>query len=243
MEVAPSYDFCMAWDCSAYSDWVEGHVTGALWDIYDDDEDDYDVYSFGSDEIYHVLENYTNTSFNSWWTSWQSSGFSDNAVMSLYQNDIDYRSTASCADDAYEASGDGGTDDTCRGSVIAVGESQSHLHCDEDWVYFNPLPGATYRIETSNLRAEADTTLAVHQLCGSQLAFNDNYGDALSSRIDFTAPSSWRLYVRIRQSGGSYLYGEQYDVSVTCIADCDTDPIFQDGFENGGLTYWSSWKP
>jgi|GEM_PF-4885955 len=90
-ETEPSYDNCgSSWDCGTDSDEVEGHVIGAVWDIYDGASDDFDIETFNRDKIYNILETDTNNSFVSWWASWISDGNSDLALNSLFQNDIEY---------------------------------------------------------------------------------------------------------------------------------------------------------
>ncbi|GAA4821398.1 hypothetical protein GCM10011365_24710 [Marinicella pacifica] len=90
-ETEPSYDNCgSSWDCGTDSDEVEGHVIGAVWDIYDSASDAFDIETFNRDKIYNILETDTNNSFVSWWASWLSDGNSDLALNSLFQNDIEY---------------------------------------------------------------------------------------------------------------------------------------------------------
>jgi hypothetical protein len=128
--------------------------------------------------------------------------------------------SASCPADIYEGVGAGGTDDTCYGAQIALGVGQPRTLCDEDWAWFEPLPGATYRIETSALVGGADTTLALHRDCGSQLAFNDDYAaGSAASRIDWTATDDVAIDLRVR-SAGAYGSDDGYTLSVTCIANC-----------------------
>jgi len=72
---------------------VEGRVIGALWDIFDAANDGYDHYSEGNiiniwDTLYHQIDN----NFYEYWVAWQSRGHNiTGAVMSVYQNTIDYR--------------------------------------------------------------------------------------------------------------------------------------------------------
>jgi hypothetical protein len=126
-----------------------------------------------------------------------------------------------CQPDAFEGSGANGTDDFCFGAGIGIGASQVHTLCDEDWVFFFGEDGATYRIETSALTGGADTTLAVHHNCGSQLAFNDDFpGLGLASRIDWTPSESEFIDIRVRSFGNVYAPSQGYTISVTCIANC-----------------------
>lgn len=127
---------------------------------------------------------------------------------------------SACPADAYEASGGGGSDDTCDGARIGVGAAQARTLCDEDWARFEPRAGATYRIETSALGGGADTTLGLHVGCGTQIAFNDDYTGA-ASRIEWTAASGAAVDLRVR-SAGAYGDDDAYTLSVTCIGNCGT---------------------
>ncbi len=126
-----------------------------------------------------------------------------------------------CTDDVFETEGSGANDDICWGSYMGVPPAtQTHLHCDEDWVYFAPQAGKTYVIETSNLVGGADTVISLHDLCGPALATNDDGGTGLASRIEWTATSSNALDVRIIESGGAYGAGKGYDITVTELGGC-----------------------
>lgn len=89
-ETDPSFDNCLNWDCGTNADQVEGHVTGAIWDLYDNDNDDFDLDTFGTNEIYTLLQNETYYSFAAWWIRWLDNGYSDNAFNALFQNAIVY---------------------------------------------------------------------------------------------------------------------------------------------------------
>jgi hypothetical protein len=72
---------------------------------------------------------------------------------------------------------------------------------DHDWFSFNATTGVTYRIETGNLGAHADTTLELHDInCGALLMQNDDidWPDDLASRIFWTAPASGQYHILIR---------------------------------------------
>jgi hypothetical protein len=127
-----------------------------------------------------------------------------------------------CPPDAFEAIGAAGHDDACYGSQVVPGTAKAHTLCDEDWSWFTPRPGATYRIRTTQLAGGADTTLALHADCGSQIGFNDDADGGPSSRLDWTAPVSGAdVDLRVR-SAGAYGDDDAYTLSVTCIANCGT---------------------
>jgi Tol biopolymer transport system component len=119
-----------------------------------------------------------------------------------------------CGPDPFEV------DDSCHGQGIGLGAPQVRTLCDEDWGWFVGKGGATYRIETSNLSAGTDTTLAVHHACGPQLGFNDDFF-GLDSRIEWTPFASEFVDVRVRSFGNSYGSAQDYTLTVTCIANCD----------------------
>lgn len=125
------------------------------------------------------------------------------------------------ADDRFEPSGPGG-DDSCWGHHILIGDAEEHLHPqDEDWVWFVPHPGATYRIETTDLLHGADTTLELFRDCATSLAFDDDGGAGLASLVDYTATlDDFVIDVVIREFASSYTTREGYGLSVTCISGC-----------------------
>lgn len=142
-------------------------------------------------------------------------------------------SMAGCVDDAYEPN------DSCFGNGIAIGSSQNHKACDNDWIAFNPTPGASYRIETSALLNGADTVMSLHRDCGVQVAFDDDGGAGLASLIDYTAVYGSPLDFEVTMFGGAYAADKGYTVSVTCTTCCDGSCfLFADGFESGDLSAW-----
>lgn len=148
-------------------------------------------------------------------------GVSSNRLL-VYSNDADKnpypgavtigidKTGTGCFDDGYEE------DDTCPGgSLGALPASQAHLHCDVDWVRFEAQAGVSYIVETANLVGpESDTTLSIHQDCGPEIAFNDDNGFDLASRIEFTAEVDGPYDIQIRQYGESYVDGDGYDILV-----------------------------
>lgn len=118
-----------------------------------------------------------------------------------------------CTDDVYEE------DDSCFGNFMDVGESQDHLHCDEDWVYFNSELNHRYVIETTSLIGGSDTTLALHDSCGEQFLFDDDGGDGVASRIEFTADNSTSIDIRVQQFADAYADGKGYTITVTDITE------------------------
>lgn len=132
-------------------------------------------------------------------------------------------SRVQCTDDTYEED-----DSLDFAQVLDLGSSQVHRHCDEDWLYFQSVPGATYTIETSNLLGGADTILALFTSGGVLLASDDNGGVGSASLIVWTNAAHPLAYVRVTESGSDYQDGQQYTIQVDCTADC---PCVDDAFE------------
>jgi len=159
------------------------------------------------------------------------------AYTAVDRSDFNF-SMLGCVNDVYEP------DNSCYGSSIATGTSQVHTACDNDWVFFNPTAGATYRIETSALLNGADTVLSLHRLCGPQIAFDDDGGAGLASLITYTAVSASSLDFEVTMFAGAYAADKGYTVGVTCTTCCDGACfLFADGFEGGNVFAWSSWMP
>ena len=72
----------------------------------------------------------------------------------------------------------------------------------------------------SNLLGGADTTLALHLDCGTELAFDDDGAGNLASRIDWVALQAGPHDVRVREYADEYANGKGYAIAVTCIANC-----------------------
>ncbi len=78
-------------------DEVEGRVSGALWDIYDDHDDGNDEYDGEFDDIWDVVYSQTDDTFAEFWDAWKDRGHNIPDVnAAIYQNTIDYNNPPSC---------------------------------------------------------------------------------------------------------------------------------------------------
>jgi hypothetical protein len=125
-----------------------------------------------------------------------------------------------CTDDAYE------DDDTClTAKPIALGVTQTHDHCDADWIKFDGVIGATYEIKTFNL-INADTVTYLYRPdCKTLIAWDDVF--LSGETITWPADSSGTFHVAIREAYGNYQNLLRYDVSVSCVAGCPVLTDFQ----------------
>lgn len=93
--------YTFGWD---NGDEVEGHVAGALWDIYDSANDSWDTLSDGFAHIRSILSSQTDNTFHEFWQAWCTSGYKKQlTLMAIFQNSIDYRG-------AGDVNGDGTVD-------------------------------------------------------------------------------------------------------------------------------------
>jgi hypothetical protein len=86
------------------------------------------------------------------------------------------------------------TGDTLTGTIDTLG--------DHDWYRVTLVAGQTYKFTTSATGTGdvGDTTIAIRDATGTQLAFNDDFGTGTYSQIIFTAPSSGFFWIDV----GSY---------------------------------------
>ena len=69
---------------------------------------------------------------------------------------------------------------------------------DEDWFSIDAVAGATYTIKISDLAEGADTRIEVYDAgVATCLATDDGGGGNLASLVTWTAPASWRFYIRV----------------------------------------------
>lgn len=148
-------------------------------------------------------------------------------------------SSAACTDDPFEPD-----NDAASARPIAVGETQTHFHCDPDWISFGQTRGTLFVIETSNLKGGADTVLEVYEGSSfssscvgttfSLAASDDNGGEGRASRVVYRPgcggpdEGAGGYRAAILEAGGAYAEGKGYDVSLRCLAGCAgvVEPLF-----------------
>ena len=100
-------------------------------------------------------------------------------------------------------------DDIGSATAAAVGsyfEAALDHGGDVDYFSFQAEEGERYQIDIE-LRTLEDSELTLYNAGGWELAYNDDYGDSLASRIAWTAPESGEFYVEVGAydaTGGTY---------------------------------------
>jgi len=120
-----------------------------------------------------------------------------------------------CGPDSYEE------DDACGQTVgiMTAGETQPRNFCrdTEDWVPFEACRGRDYIIETSSLGPMTDTILELYGPdCATLLDANDDIPapDQRPSRIEWAAPETAVLHIRILQKNGFWGQDRGYDLTL-----------------------------
>lgn len=225
------------WDSG---DWPEGRVAGAMWDMFDANNDGDDTYSDGTfSNFWDVVYNVNSDVFSDWWASWLARGHSNvswGPIMGLLQNTIDYRS------------GPGNDDFAGRVTISSVpfgayglntigattqGLDPSHpcasisypRQSRSVWYAYTPSINDVYNINTSG--SSYDTVLSVWSGSWGALAnraCNDDSG-GLTSALNSV------LYVGTTYFIEASAYGANSGGSLDLyIAPRSGDLIFADGF-------------
>ena len=159
-----------------------------------------------------------------------SSTYCTNATNALQAVEMDSTSicgSATGAPDTYEPD-----DSASQATTITVnGSAQTHnfyVAGDNDWAKFWAANGRSYVIDTFNLGGFSDTLLFLYDTDGTTLiAYNDDYGGGLGSRISWTAPADGYYYIRVRHySSSAYGLVTNYDLKVNGTIPPDTRMFF-----------------
>ena len=124
----------------------------------------------------------------------------------------DLRGLPFCSGATATVAGSGADDDHANSeegaTAVSVGEAASGVleHGDDtDFFVFQSEEGVLYQIDVA-LGTLSDSTVALHDADGRELAYNDDHGDSLASRIFWEAPTSGEHYVEVAGLGSSGSY-------------------------------------
>jgi uncharacterized protein YkwD len=150
--------------------------------------------------------------------AWVDGGWSESASITI---ELRAEDTPTC-DDVHEPN-----DSASASGRLEVGETQSHAFCedgDEDWIVFEAVAEATYRIETVNLSTGTDTVLELYMSDGTtRLAVDDDGGEGRASRLEYTVNQAGSYAIKVRPYGGAGDPGSTYDVQVEQLTMPDDD--------------------
>lgn len=230
------------WDSG---DWPEGRVAGAMWDMFDAQNDGDDTYSNGAfADFWDVIYNVNSDTFSQWWASWLARGHNNASwgpIMGLYQNTINYRSGPPNDDHAYGTTiasvpfavyGLDTSGATTQGldPSYPCGSMSYPRQSRSVWYFYTPALTDVYNINT--LGSSYDTVLAIWRGSWGALV-NRGCNDDTSNSTSSLNPTlySGRTYALEVASFGSYAGGSLY-LSVSRRAG---DRIFSDSFTGADL--------
>lgn len=107
------------------------------------------------------------------------------------------------------------TRETAR-PLASDGTKQQHNICpanDQDWVAFTVNANTPYRLETTDVGAEADTMLEVYDANGTTLAKNDDHTPGGASQIAYTFAQAGTYYAKVMlYNSASFGEGTHYSL-------------------------------
>ena len=199
---------------------VEGRVAGALWDIYDTNNEGEDQYTEGSSPrfspFWDIFWDQSDSTFNWHWIAWRNAG-NDNSsagpLMSMYQSTIDYRvgpanddfaNAVSVASLPYQVSALDTTGATTQVDDPAhpCGSTTTPKQSRSVWYSFTPSLSAEYNLNTNG--STYDTVLAVWTGTFGSLSnvdCDDDGGASTQSEMDVILNSGTTYYVEVSDYG------------------------------------------
>ena len=122
-------------------------------------------------------------------------------------------------------------DDTCQqanpiGTDGVVQARAFETVQDLDWVYFDAVAGAEYLIEAQvPLDSLADIHLSLYTDCNSTPDASQDYFFSPTVRMSFKAPSTERIYLRVRNASTAGSGAQAYQLSVNNMAGANAKSV------------------
>jgi len=198
------------WGSSSWDDGddVEGRVAGALWDILDPTIDKFDQYDGSIVDIWETIYHQNDNRFSEYWSAWKSYGNNANkAVMSIYQNTIDYRIGG---DDNYEQNDTLGTAYDLSGRELQwLSTIDGYgFQGDNDWYKIYVTSGfQRVLIDARFTDSEGDIDIRLTNSSGTILAQSTSITD--NEYIDHIVPTGGTNYYILVYYGNA---GNDYDL-------------------------------
>jgi len=144
-------------------DEVEGRVAGALWDIFDSQNDSapwyYDSFSDGFHRIWNITRDNTLDTFKEFWDAWNATYYTHpkspsspydlqdwtNTLMAIFQNSIDYRGPGDV-----DADGRVRVDDVLHVALL-FGTNKGNQEWDKRADFVVPYPGGDDKIQVDDV--------------------------------------------------------------------------------------------
>jgi hypothetical protein len=193
-------------------DWPEGRVAGALWDIFDANNDGDDTYADGVfANLWEVSYNANDNTMGDFWNHWIARGHSNvswGPIMDLYQNTINYRSGPfnddftspwGISSAPFTFNGWNTTGATTQGNdpQTACASTAYPRQSRSVWYVYTPPITGTYNL--NSIGSNYDTVLAV---------WTGPWGGLVSAACDDDSGGSFTSSLNVTLYGGAPYYIE-----------------------------------
>ena len=209
----------------------EATVYATLWDLVDtastaDDspgiEESWDVMGSSGPLVWDVMRNYlpsaASKSVEDFWDGWfiRAAGSLGSMITMFGKHGMDFRHDLAEPNEAVEFSLFLSSNGVPFRASYFKDQGNGAGSADVDYFKFSAVAGQEYKVQTTSLLGDANTSLTVIGSNGiAVLASNDDRsGLDKSSFINFLAPTTGTFYVKSVHSTGFGIYGS-YDISVT----------------------------
>jgi serralysin len=136
---------------------------------------------------------------------------------------------------------------TATTATLAIGSSVTgyvNTLGDHDWFGVQLVAGQQYTFTLSSNASSIDSYLRLRDAAGNQLAFNDDGGGGLNSRITFTATSTGTYYLDAGtyqdQTSGAYTLSAQTYTPPPVYSTDQIADFLTVGFWGGPVAHWST---
>lgn len=230
-------------------DTVEGRVAGALWDIFDSNNDGDDTYSDGTFvNLWEVSYNVNDNVMSDFWFHWRTRGHSNvswGPIMDLYQNTINYRSgpanddfnnAQAFASVPFNVFGLNTTGATTQGNDPATPCASYSYPRQSRSVWYVYTPSITGNYNVNTISSNYDTVLSV---------WTGSWGFLTNQACDDDSGGNWTSSLNVTMYGGTAYYieamaygdgsGGSLNMAVTLLPPPNDD--FDNAFAATGTSY------
>jgi hypothetical protein len=206
-------------------------VYATLWDVVDaastpDDspgiEETWDAMGSGGTLIWDVMRNYlpsaSNKSIEDLWDGWfiRNEGSLGSMITLFSKHGMDFKHDLAEPNETAAAALELPNNGLPFHASYFKDQGNGAGGVDQDFFRFSTIVGQVYKIQTSSLVGDANTSLSVLSTDGTTilLSNDDRSGSDKSSLISFTAPTSGVYFIKSFHGPGLGIYGS-YDISVS----------------------------
>lgn len=206
-------------------------VYSTLWDVVDsvstpDDtlgmEESWDALGSAGVQVWDVMRNYlpsaSNKSIEDFWDGWfiRNEGFLGSMITMFSQHGMDFKNDLAEPNEASATALELASNGWPFHASYFKDQGNGAGGVDQDFFKFFTIVGQVYKIQTTALVGDANTSISVISPDGTTVLFSNDDRNALdkSSLINFTAATTGPYFIKSFHGAGLGIYGS-YDISVT----------------------------